>query len=46
MKTRKFLALLLALSMLLSLAACGGEQVPTDIPNGDFEAEHEMGNPY
>lgn len=43
MKTRKFLALLLALSMLLSLAACGGEQVPTDIPNGDFEAEHEMG---
>jgi len=43
MKTRKFLALLLALSMLLSLAACGGEQVPTDIPNGDFEAEHELG---
>lgn len=43
MKTRKFLDLLLALSMLLSLAACGGEQVPTDIPNGDFEAEHEMG---
>ena len=43
MKTRKFLALLLALSMLLSLAACGGEQVPTDIPNGDFEAEHEAG---
>ena len=43
MKTRKFLALLLALSMLLSLAACGGEQVPTEIPNGDFEAEHEMG---
>lgn len=43
MKTKKFLALLLALSMLLSLAACGGEQVPTDIPNGDFEAEHEAG---
>ena len=43
MKTRKFFALLLALSMLLSLAACGGEQVPTDIPNGDFEAEHEAG---
>lgn len=39
MKT--ILALLLALSMLLSLAACGGEQVPTDIVNGDFEAEHE-----
>lgn len=43
MKTRKFLALLLALSMLLSFAACGGEQVSTDIPNGDFEAEHEAG---
>lgn len=43
MKTRKFLALLLALSMILSFAACGGEQVPTDIPNGDFEAEHEAG---
>lgn len=43
MKTRKFLALLLALSMILGMAACGGEQVPTDIPNGDFEAEHEMG---
>lgn len=39
MKT--ILALLLALSMLLSLAACGGEPVPTDIVNGDFEAEHE-----
>lgn len=43
MKTRKFLALLLALSMILGMAACGGEPVPTDIPNGDFEAEHEMG---
>lgn len=43
MKTRKFLALLLALSMILGMAACGGEQVPTDIPNEDFEAEHEMG---
>lgn len=43
MKTRKFLALLLALSMVLGMAACGGEQVPTDIPNGDFEAEHEAG---
>lgn len=43
MKIKKFLALLLALSMMLSLAACGGEKVPTDIPNGDFEAEHELG---
>ena len=43
MKIKKFLALLLALSMLLSITACGGEKVPTDIPNGDFEAEHEMG---
>lgn len=43
MKTRKFLALLLALSMILGMAACGGEPVPTDIPNGDFEAEHELG---
>ena len=43
MKIKKFLALLLALSMLLSFTACGGEKVPTDIPNGDFEAEHEMG---
>ncbi len=43
MKTKKFLALLLALSMLLSMAACGGEQVPADIPNGDFELEHEAG---
>ena len=43
MKIKKFLALLLALSMVLSLAACGGEKVPTDIPNGDFEAEHELG---
>ena len=43
MKIKKFLALLLALSMILSLAACGGEKVPTDIPNGDFEAEHELG---
>lgn len=43
MKFRKFLALLLALSMVLSFAACGGEQVPTDIPNGDFEADHEVG---
>ena len=43
MKTKKFLALLLALSMLLSFTACGGEKVPTDIPNGDFEAEHEVG---
>lgn len=43
MKIKKFLALLLALSMVLSMAACGGEQVPTDIVNGDFEAEHEAG---
>ena len=43
MKIKKFLSLLLALSMILSMAACGGEQVPTEIPNGDFEAEHEMG---
>ncbi len=43
MRTKKFFALLLALSMLLSMAACGGEQVPTDIPNGDFELEHENG---
>lgn len=43
MKFQKFLALLLVLSMVLSFAACGGEQVPTDIPNGDFEAEHELG---
>ncbi len=43
MKLRKFFALLLALSMLLSMAACGGEQVATDIPNGDFELEHEAG---
>ena len=43
MKIKKFLALLLALSMLLSFTACGGEKVPTDIPNGDFEAEHELG---
>ena len=43
MKTRKFLALLLALSMILGMAACGGEPVPTEIPNGDFEAEHELG---
>ena len=42
MKTKKFLALLLALCMLLSMTACG-EKVPTDIPNGDFEAEHELG---
>ena len=43
MKTKKFFALLLALSMVLGMVACGGEQVPTDIPNGDFEAEHELG---
>ncbi len=43
MKFKKFFALLLALSMLLSMAACGGEQVATDIPNGDFELEHEAG---
>lgn len=43
MKIKKFLSLLLALTMVLSMAACGGEQVPTDIPNGDFEAEHETG---
>jgi predicted small lipoprotein YifL len=43
MKTKKFFALLLALSMLLGMVACGGEKVPTDIPNGDFEAEHETG---
>lgn len=42
MKTKKFLAVLLALCIVLSLAACG-EKVPTDIPNGDFEAEHEAG---
>lgn len=42
MKTKKFFAFLLALGMILSMAACG-EQVPTEIPNGDFEAEHEAG---
>ncbi len=42
MKTKKILAFLLALSLMLSMAACG-EQVPTDIPNGDFELEHESG---
>ncbi len=43
MKIKKFLSFLLALSMILSMAACGGEQVPTDIVNGDFEDEHELG---
>lgn len=44
MKTKKFLSILLALSMLLSFAACSSkEDVPTDIVNGDFEAEHETG---
>ena len=43
MKFKRFLALILALSMVMSFAACGGEKVPTDIPNGDFEAEHELG---
>ena len=43
MKFKRFLALLLALSMVMSFAACGGEKVPTDIPNGDFEAEHALG---
>lgn len=43
MKIKKYMSLLLALAMVLSMAACGGEQVPTDIPNGDFEAEHETG---
>ncbi len=43
MKLKKFFALLLVLSMLLGMAACGGEQVATDIPNGDFELEHEAG---
>ncbi|MBR2047834.1 MAG: hypothetical protein IJ960_04475 [Oscillospiraceae bacterium] len=42
MKIKKFLSFLLALSMMLGMVACG-EQVPTDIPNGDFEAEHEIG---
>ncbi len=42
MKTKKFLALLLALAMLASMAACTpAEEVPTDIPNGDFEEAHE-----
>ena len=43
MKFKRFLALILALCMVMSFAACGGEKVPTDIPNGDFEAEHELG---
>lgn len=39
---RSVLALLLVLSMLFSLAACTpAEQVPTDIPNGDFEEAHD-----
>ncbi len=42
MKLKKFFALLLALSMVLSLAACG-EQVAAEVPNGDFELEHENG---
>ncbi len=43
MKFRKFLALLLALSLVMSLAACGGEQVSAELVNGDFELEHEAG---
>ncbi len=43
MKFKKFFALLLAFAMLLSMAACGGEQVASDVPNGDFELEHENG---
>ena len=43
-KMRSILALLLVLSMAFSFAACtpkDNAQVPTDIVNGDFEAEHE-----
>ena len=42
MKFKRFLALILALTMIMSLAACGGAKVPTDVPNGDFEEEHDL----
>ncbi|HIQ77275.1 MAG TPA: hypothetical protein IAB79_07515 [Candidatus Faecousia excrementipullorum] len=43
MKAKRFFALLLALTMLVTMAACGETSAAGDIPNGDFELEHEAG---